>query len=114
MDASEEAARGLSEIEDFLYREAHLQAAQRRVADFIARMPELTQEQTSDIEHWYVEEQTHVAQIVTQHIEDSISVAEAQFRTRMTQWRRGALAAVALLAVTMMGLCSAVILGRSI
>lgn len=42
MDASKEAARGLNDIEDFLYRESHLEAAHRRVADFTARTAGLT------------------------------------------------------------------------
>ncbi|MEH0580648.1 MULTISPECIES: hypothetical protein [Streptomyces] len=38
MAAREEAARGLPDIEGFLYREAHRGAALRRVADFAARV----------------------------------------------------------------------------
>lgn len=114
MDASEEAARGLSDIENFLYRLAHLQAAHRRVAAFTARMPELTQEQTSDIERWYVEEQTYVAEMVTQHIADSISATETRYRTRLTRWRRGTLAAMTLLSAAMMSLCVALMLGSSV
>ncbi|MGW5057369.1 hypothetical protein ACWEQ2_08760 [Streptomyces sp. NPDC004096] len=113
MNASEEAARGLSDIENFLYREAHVQAAQRRVADFTARMPDLTREQTGDIERWYVEEQTYVAHLVTRHIADSITAAEARYHTRLTRRRRGMLAATALLTAVMMGLCVAVVLGMS-
>lgn len=42
MDAREEAARGLTDIEGFLYREAHMGATHRRVADFTARVEGLT------------------------------------------------------------------------
>ncbi|MEU1593604.1 hypothetical protein ABZ468_12305 [Streptomyces sp. NPDC005708] len=114
MDASEEAARGLSDIENFLYREAHLEAAHRRVAAFTARMPELTEEQTSDIERWYVGEQVYMAEMVTQHIANSVTATETRYRTRLTRWRRGTLAAMSLLSAAMMSLCIALVLGRSV
>lgn len=61
MDTSKEAARGLNDIEDFLYREVHLEAAHRRVADFTARTAGLTDGQKRDIERWYLEEQNYVS-----------------------------------------------------
>ncbi|WP_128381519.1 hypothetical protein [Streptomyces cavernae] len=105
MDASEEAKRGLTEIENFLYQEAHLKSAHRRVADFTARAPWLTREQKMDIERWYLEEQTYVARMVTEHIADSISVAEEQHRVRVRRWLRGTLTAMTVITVTMIGLC---------
>src|SRR5689334_14017697 len=82
MDASKEAARGLNDIEDFLYRESHLEAAHRRVADFTARTAGLTDGQKRDIERWYLEEQHYVAGMVTGHIAARISLVEGQHRLR--------------------------------
>ncbi|MCT9078312.1 hypothetical protein [Streptomyces fulvoviolaceus] len=105
MDESEEAERGLTDIETFLYREAHLRAAHRRVADFTAREPGLTQEQKTDIERWYLEEQAYVARMVTEHTADSISEVEEQHRVRLGRWLRGTLTAMTLITVVMIGLC---------
>lgn len=105
MDASEEAARGLTDIETFLYREAHLHAAHQRVADFTAREPGLTQEQKTDIERWYLEEQTHVARMVTEHIADSVHEAEERHRARLGRWLRGTMIAMTLTTVVVIGLC---------
>lgn len=104
MDASEEAVRGLTDIETFLFREAHLRAAHQRVADFIAREPGLTQEQKDDIERWYLQEQTYVARMVTEHIADSISVSDEQHRVRLGRWLRGTLTAMTLITVALIGL----------
>src|SRR4051812_47984704 len=109
MDASEEAARGLTDIETFLYREAHLQAARQRVADFTTRAPGLSQEQKMDVERWYLDEQRYVARMVTKHIAARISVVEEQHHVRFGRWLRGTLTAMALITVAM--LCVAVILG---
>ncbi|MEV2191535.1 hypothetical protein AB0I02_11135 [Streptomyces phaeochromogenes] len=112
MDARKEAARGLTDIETFLYQEAHLQGAHQRVADFTARVQGLTQEQKTDIERWYLEEQTYVARMVTEHIADSISVVEEQHHVRFGRWLRGTLIAMALITAVLIG-CVAVILGTS-
>ncbi len=72
MDASKEAARGLNDIEDFLYRESHLEAAHRRVADFTARTAGRPMGRTG-IERWYLEEQNYVACTATDHIAARIS-----------------------------------------
>lgn len=113
MDASEEAARGLTDIEEFLFWEAHLEAAHRRVADFTERAPGLTQEQKADVERWYLEEQRYVAHMVTEHIADRISVVEEQHHNRFGRWLRGTLTAMVLITVAMIGVCVAVILGTS-
>ncbi|MER5430091.1 hypothetical protein [Streptomyces sp. NPDC002588] len=113
MDASEEAARGLTDIETFLYWEAHLQAAHRRVADFTARAPGLTREQKSHVERWYLEEQRHVARMVTEHIADAISGVERIHHIRFGRWLRGTLIAMALITVVMVWVCVAVIMGAS-
>ncbi|MEU1185717.1 hypothetical protein ABZ464_50545 [Streptomyces sp. NPDC005820] len=105
MDASEEATRGLTDIEDFLYQQAHLQAAHQRVADFTAHAPGLTQQQKTDIERWYLQEQTYVARMVTEHITDSIGVVEEQHRVRVRRWLRGTLTAMTLIVVGLTGLC---------
>ncbi|MFI6274529.1 hypothetical protein [Streptomyces sp. NPDC050988] len=108
MDASE-AKRGLVDIENFLYQKSHLQAAHRRVAEFTARAPGLTREQKTDIERWYLEEQTYVARMVTEHIAGSISVVEEQHRVRIRRWLRGTLTAMTLITVTMIGLCIVIV-----
>lgn len=109
MDAREEAARGLGDIETFLYREAHVGAAQRRVADFTARTEGLTPEQKRDIERWYLAEQTYVARMVTDHIAERVQAVEAQHHVRIRQWLRGTLIAMVLITVAMIA-CVAVVL----
>ncbi|MFD7813915.1 hypothetical protein ACFV6E_13335 [Streptomyces sp. NPDC059785] len=101
MDASKEAARGLTDIETFLYRDAHLRAARRRVAEFTARAPGLTEEQRHGIERWYLDEQVHVARMVTDHIADSISAVEERHRGRIGRWLRGTMIAMALITAAM-------------
>lgn len=110
MDASEEAARGLTDIETFLYREAYLRSARQRVTAFTAREPGLTREQRLDIERWYVGEQRHVARMVTDHIAERIHVVEKQHHVRFGRWLRGTLTAMVLITVAM-GLCLAAVLG---
>jgi hypothetical protein len=109
MDTSEEAARGLTDIQDFLYQQAHLRAARQRVADFTAQEPGLTREQRTDIERWYLEEQTHVARMVTDHIAASISEVEQRHRVRFGHWLRGTLTAMILITAAM-ALCVTVVL----
>ncbi|MFJ8007593.1 hypothetical protein [Streptomyces fagopyri] len=113
MDASEEAARGLTDIENFLYRESHLGAAHRRAAEFAARVPGLTRQQRADIEAWYVEEQKHVARMVTEHIADSINVVEKRHRARFGRWLRGTLAAMALITAVMVVVSVVLVVGAS-
>ncbi|MDX2583280.1 hypothetical protein PV349_07675 [Streptomyces sp. WI04-05A] len=110
--AREEAARGLPDIEGFLYREAHMGATYRRVADFTARVEGLTPEQKRHIEQWYVAEQRHVAHLVTDHIAERTSALEAQHRVRIRHWLRGTLTGMALITLAMIA-CVVVILGSS-
>ncbi|MGW0946212.1 hypothetical protein ACWD4O_27245 [Streptomyces sp. NPDC002623] len=111
MDASEEAARGLTDIETFLYWEAHLRAAHQRVAEFTARAPGLTREQKRHLERWYVEEQRYVARMVTEHIADAIGGVEEKHHIRFGRWLRGTLIAMTLITVAMIWVCVAVIMG---
>ncbi|MGW3629962.1 hypothetical protein ACWD7F_07345 [Streptomyces sp. NPDC005122] len=113
MDASEEAARGLNDIENFLFRESHLRAAHRRAADFTARVPGLTRQQRTEIEEWYVEEQQHVARMVTEHIADSISMVDKRHHIRFGRWLRGTLAAMALITAVMVVVSVALVVGAS-
>ncbi|WP_406440389.1 hypothetical protein OHB14_16125 [Streptomyces sp. NBC_01613] len=112
MDAREEAARGLTDIEGFLYREAHVEAAHRRVADFTARAEGLTPEQKQRIEQWYLDEQKYVARLVTDHIADRIDAAEEQHHIRIRHWLRGTLIAMVLITVAMIA-CVVVIVEAS-
>lgn len=108
----EEAARGLSDIEGFLYREAHRGATLRRVTAFTARVEGLTPEQKRDIEQWYVDEQKHVARMVTDHIAERTGVMEAQHHVRIRHWLRGTLTGMALITLALIA-CVVVVLGSS-
>lgn len=110
MDAYEEAARGLNELESYLRREAHLRTAYQRVTDLTARVPGLTQEQKSGIELWYLDEQRHVARMVTEHIADSVSAVEELHHARIGRWQRGTLIAMSLITTLLVGVCLVVIL----
>lgn len=96
MDTREEAARGLIDIESYLYRRSHAGEARRRVAGFTARVEGLTREQQREIEQWYVAEQLYVARMVTDHIAARIHIVEEH---RSQTWRRlrATLATMALL-----------------
>lgn len=98
MDIHEEASRGLTDIESFLFRHAHLRAARRRVGAFTAGEPGLTPEQKEDIERWYIEEQIYVAFMVTQHIADTVSAVKEQQHLRF--WRRLRVRLTALAVIT--------------
>ncbi|KIF66932.1 hypothetical protein HY68_34470 [Streptomyces sp. AcH 505] len=104
MDTSKEAARGLTAIETFLYREAHLRAARRRVTAFTTRAPGLTREQKEDIEQWYLDEQEQVARMVTEHIADSISETEERYHVSFRRWLRGTMTAMVLITLVISGL----------
>ncbi|MFJ9626807.1 hypothetical protein ACIQPR_20490 [Streptomyces sp. NPDC091280] len=112
MTARDEAARGLSDIEGFLYEEAHLGAARRRLADLTARVEGLTAEQRRDIGKWYVDEQRYVARMVTDHIAERVDAMEARHQARIRQWLRGTLVAMVLVTLAM-GACVVVVLGSS-
>ncbi|MCI3278128.1 hypothetical protein [Streptomyces cylindrosporus] len=112
MDARDEAARGLIDIEGFLYRNAHLEAARRRVADFTARARELSPEQKLEIEQWYLDEQQYVARMVTDHIADSINTVEQRHHARIRQWMRGTLTAMVLVTLAMVA-CVVVVLAST-
>ncbi|HEY9327273.1 MAG TPA: hypothetical protein VIS09_03365 [Streptomyces sp.] len=99
MDTTKHAARGLADIQAYLYREAHLGAARRRVAAFTARTAGLTHRQKRDLEEWYLEEQRYVARMVTDHIADSVGAAEAAHRRRFGYWVRGTLLAMAVISM---------------
>ena len=101
MNTGEEAARGLTDIETFLYRHAHLGAARRRLEVFTTGVQGLTREQRADIESWYLREQTYVAHLVTHHLADSIGELQRQHRARFTRWLRGTLTAMILVTVAM-------------
>ncbi|MEU3365200.1 hypothetical protein [Streptomyces pseudogriseolus] len=50
MDTDKQTARGLADIEAYLYREAHLSAARRRLARFVARADDFSAEQKAELE----------------------------------------------------------------
>ncbi|WP_234468314.1 hypothetical protein [Streptomyces sp. MBT62] len=101
MTAREEAARGLPDIEDFLYEEAHMGATYRRVADLTTRVEGLTPEQKRNIGKWYVDEQRHVARMVTDHIAERLDAMQARHQARIQQWLRGTLIAMVLVTLAM-------------
>ncbi|MEW2572629.1 hypothetical protein [Streptomyces liliiviolaceus] len=106
------AARGLIDIEAHLYREAHLSAARRRLAEFIARADDFSPGQKRDLEQWYLDEQRYVARMVTDHIADSISAVEQAHRLRFGRWLRGTLVAMTLITVVLF-LCAALVVGMA-
>jgi hypothetical protein len=110
MDAGKEAARGLTDIENFLYHEAHLSAAHQRVAEFTARTEGLTHGQKADIERWYLGEQEYVARMVTDHIAARIGVVEEQNRIRFGRWLRGTLIGMTVITSALITTCVVVIL----
>ncbi|MEU2782385.1 MULTISPECIES: hypothetical protein [Streptomyces] len=97
MSTEEQAARGLADLEAYLYQEAHLSAARLRVAAFLAQSAELSPRQKRDIEEWYLDEQKYVAGTVTQHIADSIAQADSARRRSALRWMRWLLVAVTVL-----------------
>ncbi|MEW2425631.1 hypothetical protein ACIP96_20775 [Streptomyces nigra] len=98
MDTDKEtAARGMADIEAYLYREAHLSAARRRLAAFMERADDLSAGHKRAVETWYLDEQRYVARMVTDHIADSISAVEEQHRIRFGRWLRGTLVAMTLI-----------------
>ncbi|MFD8536077.1 hypothetical protein [Streptomyces rubrogriseus] len=110
MNTSRQAARGLADLQAFLYREAHLSAARRRVSAFTAKADGLTQGQRVDLERWYLEEQKYVARMVTEHIAERIGAAEAAHRLRFGRWLRGTLIAMTAIGLTIF-VCTAVVVG---
>ncbi|MBG7699189.1 hypothetical protein HCJ76_14145 [Streptomyces sp. MC1] len=110
MNMNRQAARGLVDIEAYLYREAHLSAARRRVTAFTARTDGLTHEQKRDIELWYLQEQKYVARMVTKYIADSVGAAEAANNVRFGRWLRGTLIAMAVITLVTF-VCTAVVVG---
>ncbi|MGX1267914.1 hypothetical protein [Streptomyces phaeoluteigriseus] len=110
MDTSRQAARGLADIQAYLYREAHFSAARRRVSAFTERADGLTHGQKRDIEQWYLEEQKYVAHMVTKHIADSLGAAEAAHHLRFGRWLRGTMIAMAVIGLVTF-VCTAVVVG---
>lgn len=107
MDTDKQTARGLADIEAYLYREAHLSAARRRLARFVARADDFSAEQKAELETWYLGEQRYVARMVTDHIADSISAVEDQHRVRFGRWLRGTL--IGMTVITLAVIAGAVI-----
>ncbi|MFD7388145.1 hypothetical protein ACFV46_06730 [Streptomyces sp. NPDC059852] len=110
MNTSKQAARGLADIQAFLYREAHLGAARRRVSAFTAKTDGLTHGQRMDLERWYLEEQEYVARMVTEHIAERLDAAEAAYRLRFGRWLRGTLIAMTAIGLAIF-VCTAVAVG---
>ncbi|MFI1290881.1 hypothetical protein ACH4VM_20830 [Streptomyces sp. NPDC020792] len=108
MNTSKEAARGLADLQAYLYREAHLSAARRRVSAFTESTAGLTHGQKRDIEQWYLEEQKYVARMVTEHIADSVGAAEAEHHLRFGRWLRGTMLAMAVISLVTF-VCTAVV-----
>ncbi|MFD7439341.1 hypothetical protein [Streptomyces sp. NPDC059861] len=84
MDSSNEAERGLTDIEGFLYWEAHRRTAYCRATDFVSRVTGLSETQKAEIESWYVREQLRVCRSITRHITDHITAVEEHHAKRYT------------------------------
>jgi len=104
------AARGLVDIEAYLYREAHLSAARRRLAEFIAHADDFSPDQKRGLETWYLAEQRYVARMVTDHIAASISAADEAHRVRFGRWLRGTMVAMIVITIAVI-VCSALVVG---
>ncbi|MEW2079162.1 MULTISPECIES: hypothetical protein [unclassified Streptomyces] len=104
MDAKDEAERGLTVIQDYLYWESHRRAAHHRAADLAARVPGLSEEQKTDLEWWYVEEQIRISRTIAHHLTDQIAMVEARHTRRYARLRRAARVALALLTATVVAL----------
>jgi hypothetical protein len=106
---SEQAARGLKEIEDYLYRESHLAAAYQRVTALTEHMRDLTQGQKAAVERWYLDEQRHVAYMVTEHIAELVDEMKGRHRVRLRRWIVGMLGVSVLVVAGAVGVCVAVL-----
>lgn len=100
MDAKDEAERGLTVIQDYLYWDSHRRAAHHRAAEFAAHVPGLSEEQKTDLEWWYVEEQIRVSRAIAHHLTEQITMVEARHARRYARLRRMSRVALAVLAAT--------------
>ncbi|MEU8731087.1 MULTISPECIES: hypothetical protein [Streptomyces] len=110
MDAKDEAERGLTVIQDYLYWDSHRRAAHHRAAEFAAHVPGLSEEQKTDLEWWYVEEQIRVSRAIAHHLTEQITMVEARHARRYARLRRMSRAALAGLAATVIVLVVALVL----
>ncbi|MFG2359743.1 hypothetical protein [Streptomyces sp. NPDC048521] len=110
MDAKDEAERGLTDIQDYLYWDSHRRAAHHRAADFAARVPGLSEDQRADIEWWYVEEQIRVSRAIAHHLTEQITMVEARHTKRYARLRRDACVALALLVMAVIALSVSLVL----
>lgn len=111
MDASNEAARGLTDIEGFLYWEAHRRTAHRRATDLVAHVAGLSERQKAEIESLYVREQLCVCRSMARHLTDHIAAVEDHHAQRYARLRRGAYAATTVCTTLILALCGTVFLG---
>ncbi|MFE0853364.1 hypothetical protein [Streptomyces mutabilis] len=100
MDAKDEAERGLTVIQDYLYWDSHRRAAHRRAAELAVHVPGLSEEQKTDLEWWYVEEQIRVSRAIAHHLTEQITMVEARHARRYARLRRMSRVALAVLAAT--------------
>ncbi|NDZ72775.1 hypothetical protein G3I36_17205 [Streptomyces sp. SID10362] len=110
MDAKDEAERGLTVIQDYLYWDSHRRAAHRRAAEFAAHVPGLSEGQKTDLEWWYVEEQIRVSRAIAHHLTDQITMVEARHTRRYARLRRTSGVVLAVLTVTVIALLVSLVL----
>ncbi|MFG2544188.1 hypothetical protein ACGFOM_17290 [Streptomyces sp. NPDC048594] len=110
MDAKDEAERGLTVIQDYLYWDSHRRAAHHRAAEFAAHVAGLSAEQKTDLEWWYVEEQIRVSRAIAQHLTEQITIVEARHTRRYVRLRRTSRVALAVLATTVIVLLVSLVL----
>lgn len=113
MDASREAALGLHQIERYLHQEADRREAHRKARDFAGGLPGLTEEQRLVIEQAYAHEQEENARQVARQIAERIQQVEARYAARHRRRVREMAFAMGVVALGLIGLCIAVILGMS-
>ncbi|MFD7875272.1 hypothetical protein ACFV5G_14400 [Streptomyces sp. NPDC059766] len=95
------AARGLIDVKAYLYRQAHLGAARRRLAEFTARAADFSPGRKPDPERFHLDGQPDVARTVADHIVDGIRASEQMQRIRSGRWLRGTLMAMELIGVVL-------------
>ncbi|SCF65035.1 hypothetical protein [Streptomyces sp. Ncost-T10-10d] len=113
MDANDEAALGLHQIEGFLHWEANRHEAQCRARDFAWELPGLTHDQRLMVEEAYAHKEMENARQGTQHIAERIGQVEAQYTARHRRFVRDTAVAMGVITMALIGLCIAVILGTA-
>ncbi|MGW0812238.1 hypothetical protein ACWD00_03085 [Streptomyces viridiviolaceus] len=113
MDASDEAALGLHQIEGFLRLEAGRREAHRKARDFARELPGFTTDQRMVIEEAYAREEVENSRRVAEQIAERVGQVRARYEVRHRRFARETAAVMAVITTGLIGLCVAVILGTA-